>query len=284
MNLIRKSKPIRGSRKIQLREFPWGACIKYFTIFLIIGILGYQFLTLRVHATNLAQSQQLNSKLTTDVSLLASDLQEERIASLSSLVEQSNDLEQMKVQIEKLTADLSKTKQDNSDLSAQLKSVKTQNDVFRNKLETMLGQASRSGSELTPSPIGKSGLTLKELQKLTKGSTLVGIEPALLQIETTYNCNALYALAVAKLETGGGTSELCRNHNNLFGMRARSGWISFKTKADSVISFGKLMKNNYFGKGFNTLAKIGPRYAEGSTTWDDKAKYHMTNDMRKLFH
>lgn len=284
MNLIRKrkSKPIRGSRKIRLRELPWMTYIKYFSLAIIVGYLGFQFFSMRFHAYNLAQSQKLNKELTSKVSTLNTTLSEEKQLAASSLAKQSDDLQQMKLQITKLSTDLSETKQDNSDLTTQINNYRNQNDVLRQKLETMLGNASRSGSELSPSPIGKSGMTLAELQKLTKGTNLAGIETALLKIETTYNCNALFALAVAKLETGGGTSKLCKENNNLFGMRKSSGWMKFSTKSESVLYFGNLMKTKYFAKGYKTLAKIGPKYAEGSTTWDDKAKYHMLNDMRKI--
>lgn len=278
----RKSKPVRGSRKIRFRELPWIKYLKFMSIFLIIGVLGYQFFSLRFNAEKLAITQQFNEQLTQKVSLLSSELSEERITMQSSLAEQTNDLTTMKDQIAKITTDLSTTQQTNTDLTSQLNGYKNQNDVLRQKLETMLGNASRSGEELSPSPVGRSGLTLAELQKLTKGSSLAGIEVALLKIETDYNCNALYALSVAKLETGGGTSKLCKTQNNLFGMRGSSDWLSYATKGDSVIAFGKLMKSNYFSKGYVTLEKIGPRYAEGSTTWAPKAKNYMLNDMRKI--
>jgi flagellum-specific peptidoglycan hydrolase FlgJ len=278
----KKYKPIRGSRKIRFRELPWLNYFKYFAILLIVGVLGYQFLSLRFHAEKLSQTQSTNNELAQKVSLLTSDLNEERISMQSSLAEQTNDLTSMKDQLSKLSGDLSTTKQANADLSTQLSAYKTQNDVLRQKLDTILGQASRSGSELSPSAVGKSGLTVTDLQKLTKGSALAGIEPALLKIETDYNCNALYALAVAKLETGGGTSTLSKTQNNLFGMRGSKDWLSYATKSDSVIAFGKLMKTNYFSKGYTTLDRIGPRYAEGSTTWAPKAKNYMLNDMRKV--
>jgi len=278
----RKSKPIRGSHKIRLRELPWINYLKLISIIIVIGMLGYQFANLDYYTKKLAQSQQDNSDLALNVSLLTSNLNEERMTTQSSLVEQSNDLVAMKDQIAKLGVDLSAAQQTNADLTTQLNGYKTQNDVLRQKLETLLGTASRSGEELSPSPVGKSGLTLAELQKVTKGTALVGIEPALLKIETDYNCNALYALSVAKLESGGGTSLLGRTQNNLFGMRGSSGWLSYASKSDSIIAFGKLMKSNYFAKGYKTLDRIGPRYAEGSTSWALKAKNYMLNDMRKI--
>lgn len=284
-----KSKPIRGSRKIRFRELPWVTYLKILTVLIIIGILGYQFFSLRLHAEKLAQAQLYNMDLNKKVSVLTSDLKEERLILQTSLTDQTSELSTLKDQLNRLDTDLSTTRQSNGDLTeaidsykAQIDSYKAQNDVLRQKLETILGTASRSGEELSPSPQGKSGLTLNDLQKLTKGTPLAGIEPSLLKIEADYNCNALYALAVAKLESGIGTSPNAKNKNNIYGILGKTDWVAYATKSDSVLSFGKIMKSNYFSKGFVTLDRIGPRYAEGSTTWAPKAKNYMLNDLRKL--
>ncbi len=286
---IRKSKPTRGSRKIRFRELPWVTYLKILTVLVIIGILGYQFFNVRFHAEKLTQAQLNNMDLTKKVSVLTSDLKEERLMLQTSLADQSSELSTLNDQLNRLDTNLSTTQQTNGELieqingyKAQIESFKAQNDVLRQKLETILGTASRSGEELSPSPVGKSGLTLTDLQFLTKGTPLAGIEQALLKIEADYNCNALYSLAVAKLESGIGTSPNARNKNNIFGILGKTDWVTYATKSDSVLSFGKIMMSNYFSKGFVTLERIGPRYAEGSTTWAPKAKYHMLNDLRKL--
>ena len=283
MHLIMKTKPIRGHRKKRLNDLPWITFFKCVSILLIAGIFGFQYISSYYHNEKLSQTQLFNAELTRKVSVLSSELDTERELLESSLSAQSSDLALMKEQINVLNTDLASAKQTNSDLATQVNAFKAQNDVLRNKLETILGTASRSGSELSPNPVGASGLTLPELQALTKGTALSGIEPALLQVEKDYNCNALYTLAVAKLETGLGTSVNCVTKNNLFGMRGNTDWLSYATKSDSVIAFGKLMKSNYFSKGYITLERIGPRYAEGSTTWAPKAKMYMLNDMRKVF-
>lgn len=278
----RKSRPIRGARKIRFGELPWINYLKVMTVLIVVGILCYQFISLRFHADKLSQTQMYNLDLTKKVSLLTSDLQEERLILQTSLANQFSALNALKGQLDQLSADLSTTQKSNSDLTAQVNGYQAQNDVLRQKLETILGNASRSGEELSPSPIGKSGLTITDLQKLTKNTPLAGIETALLKIETDYNCNALYALAVAKLESGIGTSANSKTKNNIYGIRGKMDWVAFANKSDSVISFGKIMKSNYFSKGYTTLERIGPRYAEGSNTWAPKAKTYMLNDMRRL--
>lgn len=278
----RKLKSIRGARKIRFRELPWISYLKCFSLILVIGILGYQFFSLRYHANKLSQTQQINSELTRKVSTLNLSLKEERISMESTLADQSNNLIQMKEQIEKMNGEVSKTLTDNKELITQINNVRTQNDILRHKLETLLGGASRSGTTLSPSPTGQSGLTITELKKLTYGTSLEGIEPTLLKIEKDYNCNALFALSVAKVESGCGASLLGRTKNNLFGIRTKTDWRSFKSKSDCILYFGNMMKKNYFSKGFTTLERIGPRYAEGSTTWAVHTKDYMITDMRKV--
>lgn len=248
---------------------------------LICGVLIYQFFTLRYHAARSSETLSNNLQLNAKVSTLTTDLTQERVSFETFITDQLERIVELDDQVNDLTTVLDTTETDNAELLQQIESARKQNDVLRNKLDTLLGNASRSGAELTPSAVGTSGLTLKELQVLTSGTNLAGIEPALLQIEKDYNVNALYALAVAKLETGSGTSFLVKRYNNLFAMRGGADWFSYKSKADSVVAFGKLM-DSYFKKGYNTLDKIGPRYCEGSKSWALKAKYHMITDMRKL--
>jgi flagellum-specific peptidoglycan hydrolase FlgJ len=282
--LIRKKKrkPLRGTRKIHFRELPWMTYLKGTAVILIAVALIYQFFTLRYHAARSSEVLSNNLQLNEKVSELTTDLSQERVSFETFITTQLERIVELDTQIGELSTALESTQTENFDLLTQLDSARKQNDVLRNKLDTIMDGASRNGAELTPSAVGTSGLTLAELQKMTSGTPLAGIEPALLQIEKDYNVNALFALAVAKLETGIGTSFLVKEHNNLFAMRGRSGWFTYATKNDSVLAFGKLMATNYFNKGYNTLDKIGPRYAEGSTSWALKAKYHMITDMRKI--
>lgn len=281
--MIKKNrrKPLRGARKIHFREFPWMTYFKVTVAVIICGALIYQFFTLRYHAARSSETISHNIQLNAKVSGLTTDLTEERVSFETFVTDQLDKIVELDDQVNDLSSVLDTTVTDNADLLQQLESARKQNDILRNKLDTLLGKASRSGAELTPSAVGTSGLTLKELQKCTAGTNLAGIEPALLQIEKDYNVNALFALAVAKLETGSGTSFLVKQHNNLFAMRGGSGWYTYKSKSDSVVAFGKLMAG-YFSKGYNTLDKIGPRYCEGSESWALKAKYHMITDMRRL--
>ncbi len=276
-----KRKPLKGARKFRIRELPWKAIFTVTAAVIISGIFVFQLVTLKYHEKRSSQTIVENLKLNDTVSSLTDDLFEERITFEAFITSELEKNVALKKGLEDTSEVLNETQEENTALLDQLAAARLQNDILRNKLDTMLGTASRNGEELSPSPMGPSGLSVADFRILTQGTNLAGIEEALLQIEETYNVNGLYALAVAKLETGSGTSRLCNENNNLFGMRGKD-WYKYDTKQDSVMAFGKLMVDNYFSKGFVTLERIGPRYAEGSNTWAIKAKYHMLRDMRKL--
>lgn len=134
-----------------------------------------------------------------------------------------------------------------------------------------------------------SGLTEAHIAKLFKGTALAGhgIEDVVLEIEEDYGINALFTIAVMKLESGNGKSKLSRTKNNLFGLNATSGdpnnkAFSFKTKADSVRKFGQLLADKYVDKGFTTIDKVAAKYCPASSSWAGKVKGIMKSDYRKL--
>ena len=284
-----KRRPLKGARKFRIEQMPWKTIALTISAAVIGVVLIVQFVSLEYNKKKITQTIIDNLQLNDTISSLTQDLSSEREDFENFITEQleNNVTLQDKIDVKQSEIDekdlaLLSTQEENTALLNNLAAAQLQNDTLRRKLDTMLGNTSRNGEELSPLPTGPSGLTVNELKKLTAGTALAGIEDALLEIEEQYNVNALYALAVAKLETGSGTSFLVKEYNNLFAMRGRDGWFHYGTKAESVHAFGKLMVNNYFSKGFLTLETIGPRYAEGSHTWALKAKYHMITDMRKL--
>ena len=277
----RKRKPLRGSRKLHIRELPWLYIMKSFLVLVICVVLIYQFIGFRHYYEKSVEAYNENNNLESKVSLLSTELTDEKTQKESIIAKQLTMTEDLRNEIDTLSFELDDVTTENEELLSHLNSTKSQNDTLRQKLETLLGSSSRSGSTLEPSVTGRSGLNLAELQKLTSGTGLVGIEEALLTIELVNDVNALFALSVAKLESGNGRSFLSTNQNNIFGFRGRNGWMTFDSKVDCVLYFGELIENHYVGKGYNTLAKIGPRYAEGSTSWAVKVQEIMLSDMRK---
>ena len=131
-----------------------------------------------------------------------------------------------------------------------------------------------------------SNVSVQQLQKLLDGTDLEGIEYALKEVEDKFGINALFTLAVAKLESGHGTSSLARNKNNLFGMNAVDGdsygkGFAYPSKAHSVLDFGQRIKKYYVNKGLDDLHSINRKYSS-SPTWASKVSAIMQSDMRKL--
>lgn len=130
----------------------------------------------------------------------------------------------------------------------------------------------------------KSGLTERHIAELFAGTALAGqgLEQAILEIEGEYGVNAYFTIAVMKLESGNGKSRLARSKNNLFGLMARNGPLSFETKEDSVRKFGQLISKNYVGKGYSTIEKVGKKYTPVNPRWPALVKMIMKSDYRKL--
>jgi hypothetical protein len=144
-----------------------------------------------------------------------------------------------------------------------------------------------------PAPLSRkvkspSGLTERDIGKLLEGTELEGhgLEEAILGIEEEYGINALFTIAVMKLESGNGKSRLAREKNNLFGLNATGGKnskaYSFETKRDSVYKFGSLIAKRYLAEGYTTIEKVGKKYCPANPKWASLVESIMKRDHRKL--
>jgi len=144
-----------------------------------------------------------------------------------------------------------------------------------------------------PAPLSRkvksdSGLTEADIALLLEGTALEGhgLEEAILGIEEEYGINALFTIAVMKLESGNGKSKLAREKNNLFGLNATGGSNSkayrFETKSDSVYKFGKIIAKSYLDKGYSTIEKVGKKYCPANPEWATLVENIMKRDLRKL--
>ncbi|MFB9275014.1 glucosaminidase domain-containing protein [Cohnella cellulosilytica] len=134
-----------------------------------------------------------------------------------------------------------------------------------------------------------SGLTEEDIAVMFKGTELAGhgLEEAVLEVEETYGINALFTIAVMKLESGNGSSRLAKNKNNLFGLNATGSdphrqAFSFETKGDSVKKFGQLLADKYVDKGYTTIEKIATKYCPANSKWPSLVKNIMKKDYKKL--
>lgn len=161
--------------------------------------------------------------------------------------------------------------------------------IFKDK--TSRGNTTRepvhnNGFTVNSSVLMKSNLTEEDIRLLIAGTELEGIEAAIIDVEEKYGINALFTLAVARLESGNGTSRIAQKKNNLFGINAIDGnafnmATTFDTKSDSVYYFGDLIKNKYVDKGLDTIQKINKKYCT-STSWASKVTDIMKKDSSKI--
>jgi len=128
----------------------------------------------------------------------------------------------------------------------------------------------------------KSGLDKKKLSEyMKKFPNLSGIEETLIEMQDEYNVNALLILAIVRLESGNGKSQIAKSRNNLGGIivsqKSVRVYKSFDTRSDCVIYMAKLLSENYLtegGKYFNgyTLNDIAQSYSASPDTWTDLVK------------
>lgn len=88
--------------------------------------------------------------------------------------------------------------------------------------------------------------------------------------EQEYNVNGLYLLGIASLESGWGTSGLATKSNNIYGLVGKK----FNSIDDCSEYMGKLLRENYINKGYDTLAKIQTKYCPGGgSKWVSDIKW-----------
>jgi len=121
--------------------------------------------------------------------------------------------------------------------------------------------------------------TLSEYMK--KFPNLSGIEETLMEVQDEYKVNALLILAIVRLESGNGKSQIAKSRNNLGGI---IGWEksvrvykTFDSRSDCVIYMAKLLSESYLTEGGKyysgyTLTDIAKRYSAAPDKWSDLVK------------
>ena len=154
--------------------------------------------------------------------------------------------------------------------------------VFKEEVDDYLatGLWFKTESEARPVTITmdaftKTNLKPEDLEKiLSKG--LSGYGQAFYNMEQTYGINAIFAISVAELESGHGTSSSFRNKNNAFGIGPGKRFDSVEA---GIEYFGQLMnKSIYCGK---SVDKIGNIYCVGGN-WANKVKALMKTNYSAL--
>lgn len=103
---------------------------------------------------------------------------------------------------------------------------------------------------------------------------------------------AILVVAISKHETGNWTSSLYKNNNNFGGIYNSKDkkFYSYESNEKGLQAFVNLLKNNYFGKGLDTIEEIGSKYcpvgAENDPTgvnqhWVPKVTQYYNNYLGK---
>lgn len=134
--------------------------------------------------------------------------------------------------------------------------------------------------------------TDKELEELTNSNDEIK-EKTLRVCENDISCKiyqkavdkgltyeqALIVVSISKHETGNWTSKAFNQKNNFGGVMCRTGLRTYSSFEEGLDSFVNLLKNNYFGKGLNTIEQIGAKYCPVGATNDPAGvnKYWIPN-------
>lgn len=132
--------------------------------------------------------------------------------------------------------------------------------------------------------LSDNGFTAEEYDNGLYNTNLAGLGEDFKKAEDTYGVNAILLMAMAKHETGNGTSELFINKNNLFGFNAYdydpyNQAKDFASPGDSIMYVAKHLKENYLnpkGDFYNGISTdgIGKDYAT-DPDWSKKVNWMM---------
>ena len=78
--------------------------------------------------------------------------------------------------------------------------------------------------------------------------------------------------SIAYIESGNLNSNYMMSCNNIFGGMSSSGLIKYQNIEYGVLAYVKLMSENYYKKGLNTIDKIARVYNPNSETWVTNVK------------
>ncbi|PHE31178.1 peptidoglycan DD-metalloendopeptidase family protein [Bacillus toyonensis] len=139
----------------------------------------------------------------------------------------------------------------------------------------VLGQGIGKKAEEAPATIPSNGMTVcrpggktvapEELQPHL-GGVFTGKAQAFLNAGTQNQIDPVLLAAIARLETGNGTSNAVKNYNNPGGLMDPSssqmkGFMKFATLDEGINAMARNLYKNYIGMGITTIEAIGAKYA-----------------------
>jgi beta-N-acetylglucosaminidase len=114
----------------------------------------------------------------------------------------------------------------------------------------------------------RSGLSAETLRRGLP-SNMKQMAESIIQVEKQFGVNAIFISAIAKHESGNGTSRAFRDLNNAFGIGPHK---YFSSHGQAVKYFGRLIRNNYLntnGQYYNgkSVYAISIKYCQDGTDW-----------------
>lgn len=131
--------------------------------------------------------------------------------------------------------------------------------------------------------VGKSNLTLEQIESLLAGTPMSGTGPAVLEIEEKYKVNAFFTVAVAQCETQLGLTGTGASKKNPYGLTSKGGgYRSFSSYSEAIQTFGDTLNRLYIPNGRTTVEKVNEIYCPGNTDWSKKVRTVMDKYLDKL--
>ncbi|MGG3466030.1 glucosaminidase domain-containing protein [Neobacillus pocheonensis] len=126
--------------------------------------------------------------------------------------------------------------------------------------------------------------SLQKLNSTLKGK-LADLGELFIEAGKKYNINPNLLASVAIHESGNGKSRAANEKNNIAGMMGRDGLKQYDTVAESIFDMARNLRKNYLDKGFDSIAKIGTKYAPiGADNDPTGLNNHWVKGVNNYFH
>lgn len=213
---------------------------------------------------NLMQANQ-QKKITLEETKKEYKKTNQQIENFISQFEQYNENKELEEQLNEIKENIEQIKQENNELKKELHNRKENFNIVESGQITNMNIESKSGFIPEMFEIVWSHYDAKNL----KGS---GKE--FLKAENETGINALVLAGIASLESGWGSSQIVKTHNNYFGWGAYDEdpyryAKTFKSREESILIVAEGLKNYYVQNDYNNLEEINKMYAT-DPLWDVK--------------
>lgn len=108
--------------------------------------------------------------------------------------------------------------------------------------------------------LGFTDVSTDKLNSALKGK-LSNMGEFFVEAGRRYNINPNLLASIAVHESGNGKSHAASVKNNIAGMMGKNGLRQYESVAESIADMARNLRQNYLDKGYDTIAKIGAKYA-----------------------